>query len=423
MTLDPDALTGISDDLVRLYADAEAQLLAIIAAQAARHAEAPDWAERQLAEINRLQGLISAQVAVIASRGTDAAAVAVVAGWEMGEVHAAREIAEATGDSTPRRGAGPDAPAPTTPRPPTSPPPTPAPGRPGRSAARPSVRGAVSQHAIGAIITEATNTLAAAHTSVLRTIPDAYRQVVREVAAVQTTGAITAQQAQQTALNRWADRGISTFVDRGGRTWTLPAYSEMSVRTAVHRAYLEGHTNQMQGAGYDLIIVSSHPNPAPMCAPYENQVLSLSGAHTGSILIPSTKDGQPVPVHVAASLDEARSNGYMHVNCRHRHRLFIPGSTKQESAPLPDPQGYKDTQVQRGLERRIRKWKRREAVAMDDQERQYARAHLRKAQADIRAHVKRTGLDRRSYREQVRVGKPGATPSPAATPAAVAVDA
>lgn len=412
MQLDPDQIVGLSDDLVRLYADAEAQLLAIIAAQATRHAGKPDWAERQLAEINRLQSLIAAQVAVIASQGTNAAAVAITQGWEMGEDHAAREIADATrGTKT-----GTD---------------TPTPGAivatgetidtsgPSRARVTTSPRGAVSQHALGAIITETTSTLTAAHNSILRTIPDAYRQVVREVAQIQLTGTITAQQAQQTALNRWADRGISTFVDRGGRTWTLPSYGEMSVRTAVHRSYVEGHTNQMQGAGFDLVVVSSHPDPAPMCAPYELQVLSLSGANTGTVLMPSAKDGQPVPVNVVASLDEAKRNGYLHVNCRHRHRLFVPGSTPQQDAPMPSPDGYEDTQTQRGLERRVRKWKRRQSVAMDDNEREYANAYLKKAQADVRSHVDRTGHSRRYDRERVRVGKVGATPSPAKIPSTV----
>ncbi|MFE2530325.1 phage minor capsid protein [Streptomyces sp. NPDC059371] len=46
----------------------------------------------------------------------------------------------------------------------------------------------------------------------------------------------TRRQAIQTAVQRLTDRGITSFVDRSGRAWSMPSYAEMATRTAVGRA-------------------------------------------------------------------------------------------------------------------------------------------------------------------------------------------
>jgi hypothetical protein len=104
-------------------------------------------------------------------------------------------------------------------------------------------------------------------------------------------------------------------------------------------------------------------------------------------------------VEVAGSLDEARSKGLFHPNCRHNVSAFIPGVST-----IPDPVDhgkttYKQTQEQRYLERQARKWDRRRAVAVDDEAKKKAEAAFKEYRARIRDHVKKTGLKRKTSRE------------------------
>ena len=107
-----------------------------------------------------------------------------------------------------------------------------------------------------------------------------------------------------------------------------------------------------------------------------------------------------VTVEVAGSLPEARGKGLLHPNCRHTVSAYLPGVSR-----IPEPQAsrgtYEQTQQQRYLERQVRKWKRREAAAMDEQQAKAARAKVRAYQARIRELTAETGLPRKSHREQL----------------------
>ncbi|MFJ9817753.1 phage minor capsid protein [Streptomyces sp. NPDC101151] len=46
----------------------------------------------------------------------------------------------------------------------------------------------------------------------------------------------TRRQATQRAMERCADLGLRTFVDRSGRTWQMTSCAEMAVRTATGRS-------------------------------------------------------------------------------------------------------------------------------------------------------------------------------------------
>ena len=62
---------------------------------------------------------------------------------------------------------------------------------------------------------------------------------------------------------------------------------------------------------------------------------------------------------------------------------------------------YEARQQQRYLERGIRVWKTRQAVALDDSAARAAQAKVREWQGRLREHVAANGLKRLSYREQI----------------------
>lgn len=361
MTFDPARLAGLTDDVVRAYTEAEVHLLEIIANAVGKGRDKPTWATDKLAEIRRVRVLAAQQVQLLATTGPQLAATAVLRGWETGEAGAVEDIEKIRG-------------------------------------VRFAAAGTSNYRAVNALVAETAKSLDTAHRAILRGVEDEYRAVIRSVVAAELAGGATSRQVQQAALDRWAAKGITSFTDARGRKWSMSAYAEMAVRTATHRAALAGHDDLAVRNGYDLVRVSSHLNPAPVCAPYERQVLSLSGTRVGEVDI-----GGGETVFVKASMAEAERRGLHHPNCRHTHSIYVPG-TKISPPPMPDEQGYRDTQRQRALERRIRAWKRREAVALDPEAKAYAAKYRKAAQADMRAHLERTGLARRGFREQLRDG-------------------
>src|SRR5690606_1568565 len=72
-------------------------------------------------------------------------------------------------------------------------------------------------------------------------------------------------------------------------------------------------------------------------------------------------------------------------NCTHSVSAYLPSVTERpKRAQLANPEGYEIRQRQRYMERQIRRWKRREAAAITDEEREFARRKVRAWQAEIR---------------------------------------
>lgn len=118
------------------------------------------------------------------------------------------------------------------------------------------------------------------------------------------------------------------------------------------------------------------------CRPFEGKVLAL------------TPDGQH------QTLDQARAAGLYHSGCRHSHALHVPGRTRS-FGETADPQGAKDREKLRYLERQVRAAKRQQAVAIDDEAAKVAKARVRAYQAKIREHTANTSAKRVPWREQI----------------------
>jgi hypothetical protein len=162
------------------------------------------------------------------------------------------------------------------------------------------------------------------------------------------------------------------------------------------------------------VIVSDAPLECPLCRPWEGEILTL-GSESGPHTIRTEHAIQPsglfaptrtVAVHVAGSLVEARAAGLFHPNCRHSLGAYLPGVTTRPPHHATPGTTYEDTQRQREIERHIRRWKRRQAAAMDENARRKAGAKVREWQAAARAHVAaHDDLRRKSAREQIGVAR------------------
>lgn len=128
-------------------------------------------------------------------------------------------------------------------------------------------------------ITDATITAYATVQSALigRIEPDVYRRIgLEQVALQQTTGRGTYKVLPEfvQALRR---EGITAFVDKAGRRWSLHTYCSMVSRTTSRQA--EVLAVLTADPEQDLYRISSHGTTCAICAPYEGRVYSKSGTN------------------------------------------------------------------------------------------------------------------------------------------------
>ncbi len=346
--ISPALAENLAQGVVELYADAERILLARIARNLAKGLAAPNWAELKLLEVQFLQAQTQRLVADLGNRAASKVAVDLATAYNRGGASAAADLAallkvELLEVSAPL----------------------------------------LSLPTVELLVAETMGYLDAMGPRILRSTMDTYRSVIAETIGQVLTGTQTRRQVAQEALNRFAAKGITGFVDKAGRGWNLESYTEMAMRTGTAKAAVKGHTDRLQEHGLDLVIISDAPRECPLCAIWEGKVLSISGAD---------------PEH--PSMESARNAGLWHPGCRHSASAYQEGVTRPLAAKA-DPEGYEAGQKQRAIERRIRAQKRVKAAALDETAEKAAGAKIRVLQAKLRAHVAANDLKRLPYREQV----------------------
>ena len=126
-------------------------------------------------------------------------------------------------------------------------------------------------------ITDASMTAMATLQSALlgRTEPDVYRRVgLEQVAAMQAMGK-GVNPAIPDFVEALRQEGVTAFVDKAGRNWSLHTYGSMVLRTTSRQA--EVLAVLTADPEHDLYKISSHGTTCPLCAPYEGRVYSKSG--------------------------------------------------------------------------------------------------------------------------------------------------
>lgn len=356
---------GILERIVRAYRDAETYVLGLIADTTAAEEEQSGtmehyWAMHQQIYLMRIRAEVYLR---LIERGIRQAVIdAVLGGYADGVVAAAASV----------------------------------PGAP--------VPSVVPTRAIEALAEEAANAVLSQRTAILRSTEDIYRSITEMVSARAMATGAPYDKILQNSLNEYADRGITSFIDKAGRRWGIDTYAEMAVRTANNRAHNQGRKDQYQELGVELILTSWHHASAPQCIPYQGKILALSG-QAGPRQVQDRATGKMITVEVTATLDEAIENGYHHPNCAHVDTAYIPGMPLPK---VPDvrPEEHEAAQRQRRIERHIRKWKKREAVAISPAEQRKSRQHIRAWQKAQRDHVgSHDFLTRRYEREQIRQAK------------------
>jgi hypothetical protein len=358
MPIGPTASDPIASRLVALYSDAELQLLRMIDRTIMDGREVPDWIQLKLLQLGLLTARAEGVLDVLDSEVRREIIVALSRAYTQGAATAVGDL-----DRAFQRNSG-------------------YPGIP----------------PVEIMAAELENDLIGTHRAVLRSVRDRYTQLLRDVTGWASShvllGVTTRREAAHLMLRDIVqEHTLTAFVDSRGRRWEWPTYVEMAVRTGTMNAAVQGHVDRLILNGHDLVRVSDAPQECKLCRPWEGKVLSLLGAPA------------PAGVHVAGTLDQAKQDGLFHPGCRHSISVYIPGVTKlQPHGPTADPQGDRDRQKLRYLERKVRKWKMVEQLDRDTGDPILIRQshdRVRWYQAQIRQHVATTTATRQPAREQI----------------------
>ena len=130
-------------------------------------------------------------------------------------------------------------------------------------------------------ITDATITALATVQSALigRVEPDVYRRVGMEQVALQQARGHGTYKMLPGFVEQLRREGITAFVDKAGRNWSLHTYCAMVSRTTSRQA--EVLAVLTADPEQDLYRISSHGTTCAICAPFEGRVYSKSGTNPG----------------------------------------------------------------------------------------------------------------------------------------------
>ncbi|OUO34719.1 phage minor capsid protein [Flavonifractor sp. An306] len=174
----------------------------------------------------------------------------------------------------------------------------------------------LTQQLMGEITDAAMTAMATIQSAILgRVEPDVYRRVgLEQVAAMQATGkgVNAAVPGFVEALRR---EGITAFVDRAGRRWSLHTYCSMVTRTTSRQAEIAAVLSA--DPEQDLYKISSHGTTCAICAPYEGRVYSRSG----------TDPDFPALADAFGKIDPSGSDNLANTYLNIHPNCLVPGGT------------------------------------------------------------------------------------------------
>lgn len=208
-------------------------------------------------------------------------------------------------------------------------------------------------------------------------------------------GAESRRQALTKCIREFNDKGIPAFVDKRGREWTPEAYVNMAMRSTSNTMAAEIQMARADDYGLDLIEVDSHSGARPKCAKDQGKIFDRANKSTKYPHWNTSSYGEP--------------DGLLGINCGHHIFPYMEGISIRRYFPTEDMGAndklYKETQVQRALERDVRKQKR-ECMLYDELGNkdgfEQAAVKLKAKEAKLKHHIDRNEqLHRRTDREQV----------------------
>lgn len=169
-----------------------------------------------------------------------------------------------------------------------------------------------------------------------RTENDVFRRVGLELVAKSQAQGLGVKKTAQEFFDTLVREGVTAFVDKAGRNWSLHTYCSMVARTTSRQAEVLAVLTADEE--HDLYKISSHNTTCKICAPLEGRVYSKSG-----------KDPDFPPLSSAfGKIDPTGpndlTNSYLniHPNCLHVLMPWTPaGRSKEEIQKIKDFSSFK----------------------------------------------------------------------------------
>lgn len=189
-----------------------------------------------------------------------------------------------------------------------------------------------------------------------------YTEIINKTTAAFNSGLFTFDEALEKTIQEWAQKGIkSTFIDKGGHTWSLERYVRTVLKSTLSNTYDALRKERMREYGIHTVLVTSHIGARLACSKIQGHVVDLRPM---SKLPPNWKYRSIYDPYWQSEYGTA--GGHRGVNCQHLHIPFIPGVNTNNQPKFDAKENKKVAELtkrQRYLERQIVKFKKNQIVA------------------------------------------------------------
>lgn len=232
----------------------------------------------------------------------------------------------------------------------------------------------------------------------------AYQDVLNRTTAAFNSGLYTFEQSVERSVMQLAQEGIkSTFIDRGGHSWSLERYTRTVLKSTLGNTYDAVRKERMGEYDVHTVVVTSHAGAREKCSIIQGNVVDLRQPED----IPSDSEYLSIyDPYWQAEFETA--SGHRGINCRHLHIPFIPGVNTNNQPKFDQELNERVANArarQKQIEREIVKYKKNLMVAkeMGSETSSYWRRMVSKRQKAMREHLKENGdyLSRNYKREKV----------------------
>lgn len=222
------------------------------------------------------------------------------------------------------------------------------------------------------------------------------------------TGGFDMTSAIHRAITDLAEAGVGSIEYKSGRIDNIEVAVRRAVVTGANQTAAKTQEVLADELEVDLVEVTAHGGARPAHAKWQGQVFSRNGRK---------KIDGVVYEDLRKATGYGKAGGLCGINCRHNFHPYVPGTSRtwseKELAKLEEKNveyngvkytEYEASQIQRKIEREIRKQKRTvAALEAGGQDASKYRSKLRDAQKTYTDFTKQTGLKKQSARTQVGV--------------------
>lgn len=186
----------------------------------------------------------------------------------------------------------------------------------------------------------------------------AYQKIIDNTVLQVTTGLKTTQQAIQDGIYKMYDEGLkSSFVDKGGHTWSVEGYTRMVTQSTTTRTFNDVRMQSMKEFDSVLATMTSHACARPACAPIQGKVVNI---------VPKSDPRFNKKYPTIYDHDYGKPAGTLGINCRHMLYPYVEGVSHNFQKQVDPTEAIENGKVeakQRYYERQVRNLKYKKLLA------------------------------------------------------------